>query len=145
MEIHAFLSLVDHYQQSIKVFAWIAKPLNEHLAGEGASRKTEWVSLSEDTLRSLPGFETGLNECPHPCLCQTTLRIFYSKQTLLRKYWEWYFPKNKQMGNTTWSPMAAGPSLPMKRNYHSTKLEFLALKYGPFWNISRNTCYTGPS
>ena len=52
MEIHAFLSLVGHYQQFIKGFARIAQPLNEHLAGEAASRKTEWMSLSEGTLEA---------------------------------------------------------------------------------------------
>ena len=40
-EIRAFLGLVGHYRQFIKGFAQIAKPLNEHLAGEGASRKSE--------------------------------------------------------------------------------------------------------
>ena len=50
MEICTFLGLVGHYWQFIKGFAWIAQPLNEHLAGEGASRKLEWVLLSEDTL-----------------------------------------------------------------------------------------------
>ena len=41
---------MGHYRQFIKGFAWIAQPLNEHLAGEGASRKLEWVSLSKDAL-----------------------------------------------------------------------------------------------
>ena len=50
MEIHAFHGLMGHYQQFIKDFAWIAQPLKEHLAREGASRKTEWVPLSEDAL-----------------------------------------------------------------------------------------------
>ena len=40
-EIRAFLALVGHYRQFIKGFARIAQPLNEHLAGEGASRKSE--------------------------------------------------------------------------------------------------------
>ena len=52
MEIQAFLGLVGHYGQFIKGFTQIAQPLNEHLAGEGASRKSEWVSLSEDTLEA---------------------------------------------------------------------------------------------
>ena len=52
MEIHAFLGLVYHYWQFIKAFAQIAQPLNKHLAGEGASRKLEWVSLLEDTLEA---------------------------------------------------------------------------------------------
>ena len=34
---------------------------------------------------------------------------------LLRRDWEWYFPKNKQMGIITQSPMSATPSQPMKR------------------------------
>ena len=40
-EIMAFLGLVGHYRRFIKGFARIAQPLNEHLAGEGASRKLE--------------------------------------------------------------------------------------------------------
>ena len=52
MEIQAFLGLMGHYRQFIKGFAWIAQPLNEHLAGEGASRKSEWVSLSENALEA---------------------------------------------------------------------------------------------
>ena len=51
-EVCAFLGLVDHYRRFIKGFAHIAQPLNEHLAGEGASRKLEWVSLSEDALKA---------------------------------------------------------------------------------------------
>ena len=33
-------------------FACIAQPLNKHLAGEGASRKSEQVSLSEDAVKA---------------------------------------------------------------------------------------------
>ena len=40
-EIRAFLSLIGHYRQFIKGFTRITQPLNEHLAGEGASRKLE--------------------------------------------------------------------------------------------------------
>ena len=52
MEICAFLGLIGHYRQFIKGFAWITQPLNKHLAGEGASRKLEQVSLSEDALEA---------------------------------------------------------------------------------------------
>ena len=41
MEICAFLGLIGHYRQFIKGFAWIAQLLNEHLAREGASGKSE--------------------------------------------------------------------------------------------------------
>ena len=40
-EIRAFLGSVGHYRWFIKGFAQIAQPLNAHLAGEGASRKSE--------------------------------------------------------------------------------------------------------
>ena len=52
MEICAFLGLVGHYRQFIKSFAWIPQPLNEHLAGEGASRKLQLVLLSKDALEA---------------------------------------------------------------------------------------------
>ena len=52
MEIHAFLGLIGHYRQFVKGFTWIAQPLNEHLSGEGASRKLEWMLLSEDALEA---------------------------------------------------------------------------------------------
>ena len=51
-EIRAFLGLVGHYRHFIKGFAQIAQPLNEHLAGEGASQKSERVSLSEGALKA---------------------------------------------------------------------------------------------
>ena len=47
-----FLGLVGHYRRFIKGFAHIAQPLNGHLAGEGASRKSELVLLSEDALKA---------------------------------------------------------------------------------------------
>ena len=64
MEIHAFLGLVGHYWQFIKGFAWIAQPLNEHLAGEGASRKTEWVSLSGDALGAFQALDQACMSTP---------------------------------------------------------------------------------
>ena len=46
-EIRAFLGLMGHYRRFIMGFAQIVQPLNEHLAGEGASKKSEQVSLSK--------------------------------------------------------------------------------------------------
>ena len=59
-EVHAFLGLVGHYQWFIKGFVPTAQLLNEHLAGDGASRKSEWVSLSENALKA---FDTLKQTC----------------------------------------------------------------------------------
>ena len=40
-----------------------------------------------------------------------------------------YSLKNRQMGDTIQSPRVVKPLWLMKKNYHSTKLEFLALKW----------------
>ena len=50
--MHAFLGLVGHYRRFIKGFSCIAQPLNDHLTGEGASRKSKHVLLSEDALKA---------------------------------------------------------------------------------------------
>ena len=64
MEICAFLGLVGHYRRFIKGFAQIAQPLNEHLAGEGASRKSEWVSLLEDALGAFQALKQACMSAP---------------------------------------------------------------------------------
>ena len=64
MEICAFLGLVGHYWQFIKGLAQITPPLNEHLEGEGTSRKTEWVSLSEDALGAFQALEQACMSTP---------------------------------------------------------------------------------
>ena len=51
-DVHTFLGLVGHYRRFIKGFVHIVQPLNEHLTGEGASRKSEWVTLSEEALKA---------------------------------------------------------------------------------------------
>ena len=63
-EIHAFLSLVGSYWQFIKDVAWIAQPLNEYLAREEASRKTEQMSLSEDTLGTFQALKQACMSTP---------------------------------------------------------------------------------
>ena len=45
-------------------FAWVSQPLNEHLAREGASRKTEWVLLSEDALEAFQALKQACMSTP---------------------------------------------------------------------------------
>ena len=63
-ETRAFLSLMGHYRWFIKGFAQISQPLNEHLAGEGASRKSEWVSLSEEALEAFEALKQACMSSP---------------------------------------------------------------------------------
>ena len=64
MEVHVFLGLVGHYRRFIKGFAWVAQPLSKHLAGEGASRKSEWVLLSEDALKAFEALKQACITAP---------------------------------------------------------------------------------
>ena len=68
---------MGHHLQFIKGFVWITQPLNEHLAGEEASRKSEWVSLLEDALGAFQALKQA-------CM-STSLLVFadYSKEFLL--------------------------------------------------------------
>ena len=63
-EIRAFLGLVGYYRQFIKGFVQIVQPLNEHLAGEGAGRKSEQVSLSEEALEAFRMLKQACMNCP---------------------------------------------------------------------------------
>ena len=51
---------MGHYQWFIKSFACITQPLYEHLSREGAGKKSEHVTLTEDKLGS---FETLTKAC----------------------------------------------------------------------------------
>ena len=128
-EIFTFLGLVGHYQQFIKGFTWIAQPWNEHLAGEGSSRKLEWVLLSEGTLEA---FQALKQTCMGtPILAFTD----YTKDFLLKRD-----ASKKELGvvlsikqvDGWYHPIAYGSQAltAHEKNYHSTKLEFLALKMG---------------
>ena len=127
-EVHAFLGLVGIYQQFIKGFACIAQLLNKHLTGEGASRKSEWVSLSEDALKA---FDTLKQACMSvPILAFTD----YTKEFLL----ETDASKeglgavvSQKWADDQYHPVTYGSRTltAHEKNYHSTKLEFLALKW----------------
>ena len=47
-----------------KGLSQITQPLNQHLAREGASRKTEWVSLSEDALEAFQALKQACMSTP---------------------------------------------------------------------------------
>ena len=91
----------------------IAQPLNGLLSGEGASRKSEWVSLLEDALRAFDALKQACMSAPVLAFTDYTkeflLETNASKQGLGQ-----YSPKNGQMGDITCSPMVAEPLQLMK-------------------------------
>ena len=127
-EVHAFLCLVGHYRRFIKGFAHIAQPLNDHLTGEGANRKSKCVLLSEDALKAFKALKQA-------CMTASVLAFAdYTKPFLLemdaskeglgavlsqKQVDGWYHP-------VTYGRRAL---MPNEKNYHLTKLEFLALKW----------------
>ena len=113
-EVHAFLSLVGHYKRFIKRFTCISQPLSKYLTGEGASRKSEWVSLTEDALKVLKCWSRCVWQLPF-WLLLTTLN--HSCWRLMHPKIDWgqYCHRSRQTGSTTPSPMATGPLHLMRR------------------------------
>ena len=111
--IRAFLGLIGHYKWFIKGFEWIAQPLNEHLAGEGASRKSEWVSLSEEALEAFQALKQACMNSPVLAFANYT-KDFLLEWMLLRRDLGQYFPRNRRMDGSTWWPMAARHSPHMR-------------------------------
>ena len=127
-EIRASLGLVGHYRHFIKGFTWIAQPLNEHLAGEGATRKSERVSLSEGALEAFEMLKQACMNSPVLAFADYTkdflLETDASKEGLGAVL-------SKKQEDGWFHPVAYGSrALTMhEKNYHSTKLEFLALNW----------------
>ena len=127
-KIRAFLGLVGHYRQFIKGFEQIAQPLNEHLAWKGASRKSEWVSLSEEALEAFWALKQACMHSPVLAFANYTkdflLKMDTSKEGLGAVL-------SQKQEDRQFHPVAYGSwALTIhEKNYHCTKLEFLALKW----------------
>ena len=137
-EMHVFLSLVDHYRRLIKGFSHIAQPLSEYLTSEGASRKLEQVSLTKDAMEAFKALKQACMTAPilvfadytKPFLLETDVSKDGLGAVLLQK-----------QADGQYHPVAYGcrALTPHEKNYHSTKLEFLVLKWA-VKNTLRGTC-----
>ena len=140
MEVHTFLGLVGHYNRFIKGFAHITQPFSEYLTREGASRKSEWVSLTKEAMKAFEALK---------CACMTVpILVFtdYTKPFLL----ETDAPKDglgavllQKQADGQYHPTAYGSRsiTPHEKNYHSTKLEFLALKWAVIIHFKEHLPY----
>ena len=113
----------------IKGFACITQPFSECLAREGAGKKSEWVSLMKDAMMA---FEALKQTC-----ITASILVFadYTKSFLLdtdaskdgfgvvlsQKWADGQYHHHVAYGSRA--------LMPHKKNYHSTKLKFLALKW----------------
>ena len=143
-EIRAFLGLVGHYRHFIKGFAQIAQPLNEHLVGEGASRKSERVSLSEEALKA---FEQLKQACMNsPVLAFADYTKDFLQETDASK--EGLGAVLSQKQEDGWFHLVAYGSRALsthEKNYHSTKTRGFSIEVGHNGSTSKNICYTNPS
>ena len=97
------------------------------MAGEGASRKLEWVSLSKEALEAFWALK-------HACMNSPVLAFAnYTKDFLLEMdaSKEGLGAVLSQKQDRQFHPVAYGSQAltTHEKNYHSTKLEFLALKW----------------
>ena len=104
------------------------QPLNEHLAGEGTSRKLERVLLSKDVLEA---FQSLKQACmSSPILTFANFTKDFLQKTDASKEGLGAVLSQKQAGRhyhlVTYGIWALTAH---EKNYHSTKLEFLALKW----------------
>ena len=114
-EIRAFLSLIGHYRQFIKGFAQIAQPLNKHLAGEGASRKLEWVSLSEEALEAFWALKQACMNSPVLAFADYTKDFLLKTDTSKEGLGAVLSQKQEDGMIPPSGPLAVGHSLHMRR------------------------------
>ena len=127
IEVHAFLGLVGYYRRFIKGFVCIAQPLNDHLTGEGASRKSEHVLLSEDALKAFEALKQACMTAPVLALADYTKPFLLEMDASKDGLGAVLFQKQAD-GHYHLVIYSSRALTPHERNYHLTQLEFLALK-----------------
>ena len=128
--------MVGHYQCFIKDFAKIADPLHEYAHGDTVKRKTEQVVLNKATRKAFHQLKKAVMSAnvlvyPDPnweyLLEMDALKLGLGA-VLSQKQSDWKY-----------HPVAFGSKAlhGAEANYHSTKLEFLAMK----WSIEHFQMY----
>ena len=136
-KVHAFLGLMGHYRRFIKGFTCIAQPLSEHLAGEGASRRSEKVLLSDDALKAFKALKQACMTAPVLAFADYT-KLFLLETDASKEGLRWCYHSSRQMGDVTLLPMAVGPLCYMRRT--TTQLSSNSWHWsGPWLNTSRST------
>ena len=129
-EIQAFLGLVGHYQWFIKGFTWVAQTPHEHLSREGAGKKNEQVMFTSNVQVA---FKTLKKACPEaPVLAFADFNKPFLLVTNASKLGLGVVLSQKQLDGQYHLVAYVSWSLTThehEHNYHSTKQEFLGLKW----------------
>ena len=130
MQVHAFCGLVGHYRRFIKGFTNIACPLYDVLGKEVKMGPVYLSPKAQDAMNVLKGKVQSMPILVFPDFNKPfLLETDASKEGLgvvlsQKQSDEWYHPVAFGSHSLTWS----------EKNYHSSKLEFLALK----WSITEH-------
>ena len=112
----------------MKGFAWIAQPLNEHLAREGASRKSEQVSFSKDALEAFQALKQACMSSPILAFADYT-KDFLLETDTSKEGLGVVLSQKQADGHYHLVVYGIQALTAHEKNYHSTKLEFLVLKW----------------
>ena len=127
-EVRRFLGMVGYYRKFIKNHSKLIHELNDYLKGEGASKKNEKLELSDAAIRTFEDLKVKLTTAPvlqlanfeKPFLLETDASGVGLGAVLSQKG-----------EDGKYHPVAFGSRVlrPAEKNYHSSKLEFLALHW----------------
>ena len=109
-------------------FACIVQPLDKHLTGEGASRKSEQVSLSKDALKAFRLLKQVCMTAPILAFADYT-KPFLLETDASKDRLGAVLSQKKVDGQYHSVAYGSRALIPHEKNYHSTKLEFLVLKW----------------
>ena len=126
--IKGFIRLVGHNRCFIKDFTKIAHPLHEYARGDTAKKKKERVILNEAARDVFHKLKKAVMSAP--VLAYPNPNKEYLLETDALKLGLWAVLSQKQT-DQRYHPVAFGSRAlhGAEVNYHSTKLEFLAMKW----------------
>ena len=115
----------------IKGFAQILQPLSRYLAGEGVSRKSERVSLTEDALKAFKALKQACKTAPILAFADYTK---HSCWRLMHPRVDWGAVLSQKQADGQYYPIAydSRALMPHVKNYHSTKLKFSSIEVGSY-------------
>jgi hypothetical protein len=127
-EVRQFLGFVNHYRRFIKGHSKIARPLQQYTSGDLSKEKNARVELSPEAIKAFEQLRDACIAAPVLAFADHTkpfiLETDASKEALGAVL------SQKQPDGSV-KPVAYGSRTTTagEKNYHSTKLEFLALKW----------------